>query len=754
MIKSQPANTMQKTTDKDSFLKHMANARSFVKTKEELECISSQQIDELYESMCHQERENAFLLHFSNDIAKVRGRADLMKAINERLKTVLYCTHCGIGIVELSTDNVSLFLVDPDSKAATDDGFMASFKNFSFRRNDNNIIKNALESAIPLVFDLETENIAGRLPVFLKKNLSLGIREMLSVKLTISDDYLGLFCLFSDIKGGFDSRALDIINKVSSLTSIAVANILANEQMLESEKGKSFLLSVSNDMTSCRNKNEFLDIVHKNLGKLFDYKEIVISFLNDDKKTHSAYLQNLSDETKSHQDYEKRATEKYPIADGVYELILASKVPLVMDMDELIKQKSVPSYISFFYENGAREMLAIALREKNDVIGGVFIWLPEKNTFNKFQLNMALGVCSQIAIGLSNIRAYEKIQYQFIEINQYKARLEEEKRYLQQQIETNYNNGQIIGANEGLREVFYMVSKVAVTDSTVLILGETGTGKELIAREIHHSSPRKDKLMIKVNCAALPANLIESELFGHERGSFTGATERRLGKFELANKGTLFLDEIGELSLELQVKLLRAIQEKEIERVGGKEVIKVDVRIIAATNRELEREVDKGQFRSDLYYRLNVFPILIPALRERADDISMLAGYFSDKFSRKFGKKITHIDDHVLRTMTNYHWPGNVRELEHVMERSVLMSSTEILTDIFLPKSAVPISQPVLSATKIKSLEESERDYIIAVLKKTNGRVKGKGGAAEILGIPSTTLNSRMKRMGIKKDTD
>jgi transcriptional regulator with GAF, ATPase, and Fis domain len=742
---------MHNPINKDTFLQDITRVMTSAKNKEELVHVFRQQFDELYESMCWQEKEKAFLLSFSTDVARVRGRADLMEAINTRLKSLLYCTHCGIGIIELGTDNVNLFLVDPDSRAAKDDEFIASFKKFSFKNNEDNVIKTALRSDVPLIFDLEAEDIANRLPVFIKKNLLLGIKEMLCVTLNIGESHIGLFCLFSDVKGYFDARALDIVQGVGSQISIAVANILANEQMIESENGKSFLLSVSNDITSCRNKNEFLDIVHKKLGKLFTYKEIVISFLDDDKKTHSEYLHNLSDETKSHQDYEKRSSDKYPIADGIYERVLLSQVPLIMDMDELMKQKTVPPYVTFFYENGAREMIAIALREKNDVIGAMFIWLPEKNSFNNFQLNMALGVCSQISIGVANIRAYEKIQNQLTEINRYKLRLEEEKRYLQQQIETVYNNGQIVGANEGLKEVLYMVSKVAVTDSTVLILGETGTGKELIAREIHNSSPRREKLMIKVNCAALPASLIESELFGHEKGSFTGATERRLGKFELANKGTLFLDEIGELPLELQVKLLRVIQEKEIERVGGKEVIKVDVRIVAATNRDLEKEVDQGQFRSDLYYRLNVFPIMIPALRERSNDIIMLAGHFADKFSRKFGKKITHIDNQVIQGMINYHWPGNVRELEHVMERSVLMSSTETLKDIFLPKTSVQLSPSVSSISEIKSLADSERDYIIAVLKQTGGRIKGQGGAADILGIPATTLNSRMKKMGIKK---
>lgn len=295
-----------------------------------------------------------------------------------------------------------------------------------------------------------------------------------------------------------------------------------------------------------------------------------------------------------------------------------------------------------------------------------------------------------------------------------------------------------------------MISMVAKADSTVLILGETGTGKEMIASAIHKSSLRNNKPLVKLNCAVLPAQLAESELFGHEKGSFTGATERRIGKFELAADGTLFLDEIGELSMELQAKLLRAIQEKEIIRVGGTTVIKTDVRLIAASNRDLKKEAEDGKFRQDLYYRLHVFPIVIPPLRERKDDIPIFVNYFIKKFSQKCGKPINNISKKALKELTLYDWPGNVRELEHVIERSVLLCSGDTITDVpLLPKDVGhPDRQTVFRFT---SLEENERAYILSVLKKTNGKIRGKHGAAEILQIPPTTLHSKIKKLGIRR---
>ncbi len=333
-------------------------------------------------------------------------------------------------------------------------------------------------------------------------------------------------------------------------------------------------------------------------------------------------------------------------------------------------------------------------------------------------------------------------------MEQEKARLEAQTVYLQEEIKGGHNFEEIIGSASSLKKVLKSVERVAPTDSTVLITGETGTGKELIARAIHNLSPRKQRPLVKVNCAAIPGGLIESELFGHEKGAFTGALARKMGRFEVADKGTIFLDEIGELPLDLQSKLLRVLQEGEFERVGGTQTFKIDVRVIAATNRNLEQLSKAGQYRPDLYYRLNVFPIHLPALREREEDIPLLVQYFVQKHGMRLGKKIDRISDRMMSTLQRYQWPGNIRELEHVIERAVILSEgTELEPIDWLS----PAPNTALANGKTLTLEEMERQHICDVLEQTSWRVSGDKGAAAILGLKPTTLEARMKKLGITR---
>lgn len=310
----------------------------------------------------------------------------------------------------------------------------------------------------------------------------------------------------------------------------------------------------------------------------------------------------------------------------------------------------------------------------------------------------------------------------------------------------------IIGSSEALLKALHLVKVVAPTDTSVLILGESGTGKEGIAENIHTTSSRKTKPLIKVNCAALPANLIESELFGHERGSFTGANEQRIGKFEQAQKGTIFLDEIGEMPIDLQVKLLRVLQEKEIERVGGKGSIKVDIRVIAATNVDLEKEVLEGRFRMDLYYRLNVFPIRMPPLRDRKEDIPDLATYFLERFCRQNNLPLKKIARTAMNSLLSYAWPGNIRELQHLLERTILLSPGETISDIPLPMAPASSHSTTPADQSIKTIREMEIEHIKSVLQLCNGKISGPGGAAEILRLPYSTLISKIKKLGIKTE--
>jgi formate hydrogenlyase transcriptional activator len=337
------------------------------------------------------------------------------------------------------------------------------------------------------------------------------------------------------------------------------------------------------------------------------------------------------------------------------------------------------------------------------------------------------------------------------EISALKARLQEENVYLQEEIRQQHNFKEIIGGSPALKQVLRQVETVASTDSTVLILGETGTGKELIARAIHNLSTRRERTLVKLNCAAIPTGLLESELFGHEKGAFTGAINQRLGRFELAHKGTLFLDEVGDIPLELQPKLLRVLQEQEFERLGSTRTQKVDVRLIAATNVNLEQLVADKQFRSDLYYRLNVFPIVIPPLRERREDIPVLTRWFTQKFASRMRKPIHSIPARTLSALADYHWPGNVRELENLIERAVILSPGPEL-QVALPELRASAVAAVAEVTNQSlNFEEAERAHILRVLCDTNWIIGGPRGAASRLGLNRSTLRSKMSKLGITR---
>jgi formate hydrogenlyase transcriptional activator len=415
----------------------------------------------------------------------------------------------------------------------------------------------------------------------------------------------------------------------------------------------------------------------------------------------------------------------------------------VLDHDEpllTVDLRDPPSFLEHaaLLKGGLRSAVTAPMTIKGKIIGMLNIGSRVPGQYGTDDASLLAAIAEQVALAIENLLAYE-------EIAALKARLEEEKVYLQEEVRTEAAFGDVIGESQAVLGVLASVRKVATTDSTVLVTGETGTGKELIVRAIHDLSRRKDKLLVKVNCAALPAGVIESELFGHEKGAFTGALARKVGRFELANRGTLFLDEVGDLPLELQAKLLRVLQDGEFERVGGTQTLKVDVRLIAATNRDLERAVSEERFRADLYYRLNVFPIVIPPLRERKQDVPRLARHFAMLYASKMGKNVGALSADVLERLAAYDWPGNVRELQNVIERTVILSPNgrfELATFVVAPVGGA-------SKPQARSLEDVERQHIVTVLEETGWRISGERGAARILGMKRTTLEARMKRLGI-----
>ncbi len=377
--------------------------------------------------------------------------------------------------------------------------------------------------------------------------------------------------------------------------------------------------------------------------------------------------------------------------------------------------------------------------------GFLVIGSRRRNAFSERDLLLAEQVGHHLSVAISNILAYE-------EIRGLKDRLERENVYLKEEIGASVDFKELVGESPSLRKTLKAIEKVAATDSTVLLTGETGTGKDLVALAIHQLSPRKDKPLIKVNCAALPPSLIESELFGHEKGAFSGATTRRIGRFELADQGTIFLDEVGEIPLDIQVKLLRILETHELQRVGGSQTFKLNVRVIAATSADLEQAVKAGTFRADLYYRLKVFPIRVPPLRERREDIPMLAGHFVKKYADRYRKGMTRIGTAALQALTTYAWPGNVRELEHVIERAVILAHGSVLTVEELEGDAATDASHRTSHGQ-KTLAEVERVHIEDILTQTNWVIAGKRGAAARLSMKRSTLQHRMKKLGIKRPT-
>ncbi len=394
------------------------------------------------------------------------------------------------------------------------------------------------------------------------------------------------------------------------------------------------------------------------------------------------------------------------------------------------------------YNHGFRSLCALPLVVRGRSIGAITMGSLNRAQYSEADAEFLLEVAAQIAIAVDNVHAYEESQA-------LKARFEAEAVYLQEEIKTEHNFEEIIGQSAPVRGLLRKVEQVAPTTSTVLIRGETGTGKELLARAVHDRSRRKSRPLVKVNCGSIPSGLVESELFGHERGAFTGALQRRIGRFELADGGTIFLDEVTELPVDTQVKLLRVLQEGEFERVGSSHTIKVDVRVIAATNRNLQEVMRNGSFRADLFYRLNVFPLEVPALSERPEDIPLLVNFFLSKFAKSLGKEVHGVSQSSMEHLCRYRWPGNIRELQNVIERAVVLAKGPVVQiDQSLLRSA---DSPSAAESFIDTLENNERQHIIRALNETHWVIHGKQGAAELLGINPSTLRSRMEKLGIKR---
>ncbi|GAB3573011.1 hypothetical protein GCM10027345_05100 [Hymenobacter daeguensis] len=539
----------------------------------------------------------------------------------------------------------------------------------------------------------------------------------------------------------FTTDAYAAISLVIPQIALALDNLLAYEEIEARRRSKAAELAVASAFRNGRDMAAIAPQVAEAISELLPLD--LLSFYRVGRVLGTT---NVMDATVGRQDGRFRLLPlaEMPLPESLAEreqavaLLEPHLLQPTLNVGEDAAQAGEFNSVTRYYRDllHLKSSMYVPIALKDQPVAVLVVASKAAYAFTNKDLALLQELASQLALALENLLAYERIR-------RLSEQLELEKTYLSEEIKVNHNFEEIIGTSPALLAVLRGVAQVAPTDATVLLLGETGTGKELIARAVHSRSGRQARTMVKVNCAALPPQLMESELFGHERGSFTGATERRVGKFELAHGSTIFLDEIGELPLELQAKLLRVLQEKEIERLGGKGPIAVDVRVVAATNRELAEEVAAGRFRADLYYRLNVFPLTLPPLRTRPDDILPLATHMLHKLSKKLAKPFTSIANAALQQLQQYPWPGNIRELENVLERAAILSAPPTL------QLAAPLVAGAPARPEVKPMQDTMRETILAALAQTNYRIRGPRGAAGLLGVKATTLEARMKKLGI-----
>jgi formate hydrogenlyase transcriptional activator len=514
----------------------------------------------------------------------------------------------------------------------------------------------------------------------------------------------------------------------------APPEIVSSRGILQSESGRlKLLLEMTNTLVSNLQLRDLLRAISVSIRQVTHCDAVCVLLPVEGQASFSLYAMDFPDSKGF-----SKEQNMYPLEGSFIGTVFRTGKPFVGTTREI---EDAGNFAIAASAEGIQSACILPLTSRGRILGILILGRRDERSFGLADVDFLSQAAGQVAIAIENAQAFSVIA----DLNN---KLAQERLYLEQEIRSEMDFEGIIGQSSGLREVLQLVETVAPTDSTVLLMGETGTGKELIARAVHDRSQRNDHTLIKLNCAAIPTGLLESELFGHERGAFTGAIAQKIGRFELAHQGTLFLDEVGDIPLEIQPKLLRALQEREFERLGSSTTKKVNVRLVAATNRDLHKMVEEKQFRSDLYYRLNVIPIRIPPLRERPEDIPLLVRYFTQKYARRMQKKIETIPAACMPKLTRWHWPGNVRELENLVERAVVLARSDRM-EISVPE----LDGAGIDSAPIKIDKFDEHDRIVRILKETKGQVGGAEGAAARMGLKRTTLITRMKKLGIDPRT-
>ncbi len=564
-----------------------------------------------------------------------------------------------------------------------------------------------------------------------------GIRSGCTVPLIAHGHTLGSLSMVSFQEGAFTEEHVALLDQCSRQIAIAVQNALNFESARQAEREvrrerdrSQLLLNLNNALVSELDLHDLVKKISSSLQQVLqhDFVGLALYEMEGDKLIARA-RDSSGDEIVL---FDPEGTTSG--------LAFATGQPIYLPRPD---RERFPSEVTAeFFERGLKTLYSVPVTVHGRKLGALTLASMREDALSKNDQELVQQITNQIALASANALAVR-------DLAALKDKLAQEKLYLEDEIRTEFNFDEIIGSSPALRQVLQLVETVAQSDSTVLLMGETGTGKELIARAVHNHSRRKVRTFVKLNCAAIPTGLLESELFGHEKGAFTGAIAQKIGRLELADQGTLFLDEVGDIPVEVQPKLLRALQEREFERLGSTRTKKVNVRLVAATNRDLEKMIAAREFRSDLYYRLNVFPIRIPPLRERPEDIPMLVRYFAEKFSRHMQKSIETIPAESMAKLQRWHWPGNIRELENLIERSVILSNGSFLQ---VPLTEMNLPAATGKATPFSTLEGTEREHIIKVLRETRGVLAGPNGAASRLGLKRTTLQYKMKKLGITRD--
>jgi formate hydrogenlyase transcriptional activator len=577
-----------------------------------------------------------------------------------------------------------------------------------------------------------------------------GVRSYVIVPLIARGTCIGTLAVASTVPDQYDQADAEFLQDTANQVALAVENMkafeaitLLNARLAAVGDRVRTLLEVNNAIISNLTREALFHTVCEALQRVVSFDRVALAL----HESESDLIRLVAFEGAFPSEH-FTVGQTFDPRDSHFGLAIGQERPLVRR--DLAVEAQYASERRACQE-GIRSICTVPLIVRGRAIGAVNLASRRTGQYSDADAEFLQEVANQIALAVENMKAYE-------EIAGLKARLESENVYLQEEIRHEHNFAEMVGNSAPLLAALRKVEQVAATDSTVLISGETGTGKELIARAIHGRSARRDRALVKVNCAAISAGLVESELFGHVKGAFTGAIERRVGRFELAHGGTIFLDEVGELPLETQVKLLRVLQEQEFEPVGSSRSVRVDARVIAATNRDLAEAVASGRFRSDLFYRLNVFPVRVPPLRERAADIPQLAMFFLGQFSKKFGRQIDRVSEPTMERLVRYGWPGNIRELQNVIERAAVLCQGAVLE---LDQDLLPVSVaetvPVAPASaagppaSLATLEDMERAHILAALERTGWLIEGPRGAAKILALHPNTLRSRMDRLAIKR---